>query len=812
MKNLVKLILLGVFLFIVSFCAAAFGQCPSAQQTTVSFTLTDSDAQPWVGGKVTANLYNPSATQKPLCASTNQTFPLTQTITLDGAGHGSLTLTGNSAITPPGTRWTFTMQSQTSAAPTISTNILIQTGGTQNLTSVLSTQLIAPRFQAVPGSFGYLTVETLPQPCVNGNTWLDVLTHVQMVCNGGTYTPGNTVIQVNGSPLATPSPANFENSSMATISNPSAGNIQIAVTGGGGGIVPPNPTTTTYAVIGDSRNLSSTSSVAVSLAATAVNCNGTVCVVTAANTLAPNDWIGIESTFSPTFLQGNNPYFFHVLATGLSSTQFEFSYTANTGTGTGGMVEYASYLWPLLMANQPYFLGHGTVLNFNPTSGEAVADTITFYPLSIHPISPAVVGNKGFLFIQVGYEDFITTNSCNTSALPSIEANFQTLWTDAHADGWQIVEVTNPANSHANDGGACNDNSFTDIFQQFNLWLKAQAPSEVSHANGEYWDYLVDAAAMINNATVKANDPLWTQAGNPPHFTDQANENIATLANATLISGASLQLRGGCANGDGCPTDYQTNWWNPVGATGEVQLIQDPLSGNQNGWGVQSIAGGECAMFGFHDSFSVGDAGIWVDQSGTPCAGGNLYPFLSLSETHPYIYMPENIGFAWDNTFGQSTTFDTSFSRDAAGGAIDFGTGGTPGTDKSGGTYQAWVALNTAHVSGHTFDCSGTGCPGSGTALTAGTNGFYTIDANGTIDEDVNTGILNNNTPTSITLPHSIPTNFASCVCVDNGARVQTGNNQPTGCNVNGSVAPFTAINVNTPATGVSAYCRVRGN
>lgn len=98
-----------------------------------------------------------------------------------------------------------------------------------------------------------------------------------------------------------------------------------------------------------------------------------------------------------------------------------------------------------------------------------------------------------------------------------------------------------------------------------------------------------------------------------------------------------------------------------------------------------------------------------------------------------------------------------------------------------------------------------------GTALTSGTNGFYTIDLNGTIDEDVNTGALNNNTPTTVTLPHAIPTTFASCVCSDNGARVQSGNDQPVGCNISGQSAPFTSIQVNTPATTVSAYCRVRG-
>lgn len=169
---------------------ALFAQCPSAQQTTVTFTLTDSASTIWANATVTANLYNPSGTQRPLCASTNQPFPQQVVTTTNGSGVGSMVITGNSAITPPGTRWIFTIQSNTSALPTVSTQILIQTGGSQSLTTTLSGQLVLPVVNAAAfGAHAYVVAEVIPNPCVSGNQWFDVETNALQVCNNGGYTP-----------------------------------------------------------------------------------------------------------------------------------------------------------------------------------------------------------------------------------------------------------------------------------------------------------------------------------------------------------------------------------------------------------------------------------------------------------------------------------------------------------------------------------------------------------------------------------------------------------------------------------------------
>jgi hypothetical protein len=98
-----------------------------------------------------------------------------------------------------------------------------------------------------------------------------------------------------------------------------------------------------------------------------------------------------------------------------------------------------------------------------------------------------------------------------------------------------------------------------------------------------------------------------------------------------------------------------------------------------------------------------------------------------------------------------------------------------------------------------------------GTPRTSGTNGFYAIAIDGTITEWISTPALNNNTPTTVSLPHAIPTAIMSIVCTDNGGRVQSGNDQAVGANTVGLSAPFSTFFVNTPSTGMTAYCIVVG-
>jgi hypothetical protein len=134
---------------------------------------------------------------------------------------------------------------------------------------------------------------------------------------------------------------------------------------------------------------------------------------------------------------------------------------------------------------------------------------------------------------------------------------------------------------------------------------------------------------------------------------------------------------------------------------------------------------------------------------------------------------------------------------------------------------MTWLAINTTHTPGNSFDCAGAGCPGSTSppAWVTGTNGWaetYSCTvatvAQTCIHEEIDTGALANNTPTTVTLPLAIPTAiFGDPTCSDNGGRVQSGNDQAVGANHVGLSAPFTSIFVNTPSTGMTAHCKLDG-
>ena len=241
-----------------------------------------------------------------------------------------------------------------------------------------------------------------------------------------------------------------------------------------------------------------------------------------------------------------------------------------------------------------------------------------------------------------------------------------------------------------------------------------------------------------------------------------------------------------------------------TGSSGPATLLSDILNipVYSAGAGLNQLTGDVAAGPG--TGSQVATLATVNSDVGT-CGDSTHYPEITLNAK----------GLATACTAISSTTGITQLTGDVAAG---------PGSGSQAATLAATGSAGSCgdatHSCGLTFDSKGRETARSnnlitinqGTAYTTGTNGGYTIAWDGTIDEDVNTGAIADNTPTSVTLPYSIPTGVYSCVCSDNGGRVQSGNDQPVGCNVVGLSAPFTTINVNSPATSMSAYCRVRGH
>lgn len=173
-----------------------FGSLASAQTTAVSATITDSDSQVWTNARYNITFVpNPSFPNLdlytlngvPLTSPTYSSY-LTQNVMANGSGAMSATVLDNTLITPGGSTWKFTVQSNTSAQATTYPNVVIS-GGSQNLTTFLSTNSIVPRFPAIPSAFGYgdFEVSVIPQP---GGAYWNTTSIVQRVWTGSTWVNG----------------------------------------------------------------------------------------------------------------------------------------------------------------------------------------------------------------------------------------------------------------------------------------------------------------------------------------------------------------------------------------------------------------------------------------------------------------------------------------------------------------------------------------------------------------------------------------------------------------------------------------------
>lgn len=121
------------------------------------------------------------------------------------------------------------------------------------------------------------------------------------------------------------------------------------------------------------------------------------------------------------------------------------------------------------------------------------------------------------------------------------------------------------------------------------------------------------------------------------------------------------------------------------------------------------------------------------------------------------------------------------------------------------------VPVVVLDAQGRTTSCTPTPVVPGGTARTCNGNGCYTIAADGTIFEWVNTGSLPDNTPVTLTLPVSIPSVVLSITCTTNDSHVQGGNIRPVGANVAALSPAFTTFYVTATGTGASAYCEIVG-
>ena len=210
--------------FIIPLCMVLAAVTMRAQTTTITGTVTDSDSQVWAGATWKANLNVLGGNPVFICGgSSGQPVPRSYSGTLtSGGAFQTATVADNNCIVPAGTTWTFTMQSLTSAAPSIVGPYVI-TGATQAMGAVISAAITAPRFEAAHLTYAYLPVE-INDP-VAGTGYVNTVSNTSYLYNGISYIQtggggGCTGGSVTGNVSFSGQVGDFQSGCLASVGNP----------------------------------------------------------------------------------------------------------------------------------------------------------------------------------------------------------------------------------------------------------------------------------------------------------------------------------------------------------------------------------------------------------------------------------------------------------------------------------------------------------------------------------------------------------------------------------------------------------------
>ena len=456
---------------------------------------------------------------------------------------------------------------------------------------------------------------------------------------GGSY-PNPTVAKVNGGAV----PA-----SQSCVGTNSSSQIVSGICGGG--VIASN---SYFVFIGTSMNDDDNNILSATVTLTAWSTSGGTTTVTNSGTngFYAGQWISMRYATGwpavPSTMQsfGTGATLFQVLSTGLSSTQFEIT-TGSIGAGTcssscGSAYSAMSYL-PFATTSSIGMPSGASAATYSfCANGCTIAGIATNYTALLHPISPAVTGKPGYLILNGPNNDI---GICTSAA--SIESSYQTVFTDAHPDGWIIVAGTPTAINYQTTGCAGMYNNQLAVDQ----WLRLNGKSTVlaaSPSSTAYWDILTDVGAVLNNGAdttmIATNGGLGTKGAKA------ASSNIA----ADLMSGGGRQLPSGPAHyGLGSQTAfasvngwiyspavdgaYAFQWWNAARTnrlmsldttSGGLTLPQSTayvLIGNAGGcpsWGGPFCAGGS-AIDGSGNLFMAGYIRVGISQGIGATSGGS---------------------------------------------------------------------------------------------------------------------------------------------------------------------------------------------
>lgn len=260
---------------------------------------------------------------------------------------------------------------------------------------------------------------------------------------------------------------------------------------GGSGGVQYNPTTTAYVYNGSSTLADDLNVLGPQITAGSWTANGTTVTVntTVSHNLSTGSYVNVVgltgwfSTPSPFYSEDSGYGTFKVASTP-TSTQFTFAYTTHTGSGSGGWIADASYWGTYLPSTKSFLSGHGTPQFINDSTSR-LSGTVT----NFSTLFAGVTGSPKY-FIESGGQNDIGGDCASAS---TIEGYLQTIWADAHAAGFIVIQSTiTPGHWQG-----CGPTAAYTALNEVNQWIWGQGKSITNAASGEYWDNLIDAYGVI---------------------------------------------------------------------------------------------------------------------------------------------------------------------------------------------------------------------------------------------------------------------------------------------------------------------------